>query len=128
MDRLNALADAWPETKEPSVSELLAARCRQCRVSVLLPMHVRAKQQQQNQPVVVPVTEPSAATAALSSLTQREIQVATLVALGHDNDAVAKRLFLATHTIKSHKARIFRKLGIDTSVQLAVLVAKAGLV
>ncbi|MFD0593920.1 response regulator [Catellatospora coxensis] len=47
------------------------------------------------------------------SLTPRETQVLQLVAGGHSNSAIARRLFISEATVKSHLVQVFAKLGVD---------------
>lgn len=47
------------------------------------------------------------------SLTPREAQVLQLVAGGHSNSAIARRLFISEATVKSHLVQVFAKLGVD---------------
>jgi DNA-binding CsgD family transcriptional regulator len=51
-------------------------------------------------------------------LTEREAEVAALVAHGLSNKTVAYRLGIATGTVKIHLYTIYRKLGIKNRVQL----------
>jgi DNA-binding NarL/FixJ family response regulator len=44
-------------------------------------------------------------------LTQREVEILGLIAQGLTNPEIAARLFLSTHTIKTHINRIFAKTG-----------------
>jgi DNA-binding NarL/FixJ family response regulator len=44
-------------------------------------------------------------------LTQREVEILALIARGLTNPEIAGRLFLSTHTVKSHINRIFSKTG-----------------
>ena len=44
-------------------------------------------------------------------LTQREVEILSLIAQGMTNGEIAKRLFLSNHTIKTHINRIFAKTG-----------------
>jgi DNA-binding NarL/FixJ family response regulator len=60
----------------------------------------------------------------LGGLTERQREVAALVADGLSNDEVARRLFLSTTTVKSHLTTVLRLLGLRTRLQLAVLVAR----
>ena len=48
------------------------------------------------------------------SLTQRELQVLSLVARGGSNDDVAAELFVSRATVKTHLVHIFDKLGVDS--------------
>jgi DNA-binding NarL/FixJ family response regulator len=55
-----------------------------------------------------------------SYLTDREREVAELVAGGHRYKEVARRLKISQHTVKNHLRRIFDKLEIKSRVQLAL--------
>ena len=48
----------------------------------------------------------------LDELTDREREVLALMAEGHSNDAICKKLFLSPKTIETHVRHIFLKLGI----------------
>lgn len=54
-------------------------------------------------------------------LTRREFDVATLVAQGRSNREVAETLFLSIRTIEVHLGRVFRKLGVSSRLELAVI-------
>ena len=56
------------------------------------------------------------------SLTEAENSVAELVAAGLTNREVAARLFLSPHTVDSHLRHIFRKLDINSRVDLVRMV------
>lgn len=47
-------------------------------------------------------------------LTDRELQIATLVALGNCNKQIASHLGISEWTISTHLRRIFAKLGVDS--------------
>ena len=49
----------------------------------------------------------------LAQITEREREVLALMAEGHANRAIAKRLFLSPKTVEGHVGHIFLKLGID---------------
>ena len=57
-------------------------------------------------------------------LSQRERQVAELVALGLTNSDIAGRLFLSRATIASHVAAILTKLRLRSRAQVAVWVVE----
>jgi DNA-binding NarL/FixJ family response regulator len=59
---------------------------------------------------------------ALDRLTQRQRDVAALVAQGLSNDEIAGRLFLSLATVKSHLTASMRRLDVRTRTQLAILV------
>ena len=46
-----------------------------------------------------------------SALSDRELEVLRLLALGHTNAEIAERLYLSVRTVESHRARIQRKIG-----------------
>lgn len=55
---------------------------------------------------------PATESAALpDGLTQREAEILRLIAKGLTNPEIAARLFLSSHTIKTHINRIFAKTG-----------------
>jgi DNA-binding NarL/FixJ family response regulator len=65
---------------------------------------------------------------ALSTLTDREREVLTLLAGGLPNDAIAERLVVSPHTVKTHVNRAMTKLGAHDRAQLVVIAYETGLV
>jgi DNA-binding CsgD family transcriptional regulator len=63
--------------------------------------------------------ENSAISGVADGLTQREREVALLVAEGLRSREVAERLGIASQTVKSHLKTIFDKLGVRNRVELA---------
>ena len=59
------------------------------------------------------------------ALTPSELRVAEMAATGQTNREVAQRLFVTQKTVEAHLARAFRKLGIDSRVQLASALARS---
>ncbi|NIH66668.1 response regulator transcription factor [Modestobacter marinus] len=59
---------------------------------------------------------------ALDRLTERQREVAELVAQGLSNEEIAGRLFLSSATVKSHLTAVMRRLDVRTRTQLAILV------
>jgi two-component system response regulator NreC len=51
-------------------------------------------------------------------LTERELDVLRLIALGHTNAEIAEQLFLSTRTVETHRSHIQRKLGRNTRAEL----------
>jgi DNA-binding NarL/FixJ family response regulator len=71
-------------------------------------------------------TRPGATdTDGLSTLTERELQLAELVADRRTNPEIAAELFLSLKTVESHLRNIFRKLGVSSRVELARAVERA---
>ncbi|MFE6891328.1 response regulator [Streptomyces sp. NPDC057694] len=64
----------------------------------------------------------------LTSLTPREREVMTQVAMGLSNDEIAERLFVTPLTVKTHANRAMTKLGARDRAQLVVMAYEAGLV
>ena len=61
-------------------------------------------------------------------LSNREREVFQLIAEGHSTRQVADTLCVSISTIKSHRAKIMEKLGIDTPVKLIHFAIQLGLV
>lgn len=55
---------------------------------------------------------PEPALRRLFGLTRRESRVAELVAEGHSNAQIARLLFISEHTVRTHVARVLRKVGV----------------
>lgn len=63
-----------------------------------------------------------------STLTERELAVARLLAKGLSNTDIGAELFLSEATVKTYVSRLFTKLGVRDRVQAAVLAYETGLV
>ena len=55
-----------------------------------------------------------------SELTDREIEVLKLLAMGNSNKEIAAKLFISTHTVISHRKNISEKLSIRSASGLTV--------
>ena len=53
----------------------------------------------------------------IEPLSEREIDVLQLIAKGLTNQAIATRLFLSVHTIKTHPRNIYGKLAVNNWTQ-----------
>jgi two-component system, NarL family, response regulator NreC len=62
--------------------------------------------------------QPAAPVGPPDDLTERELDVLRLIALGHTNAEIAEQLFLSTRTVETHRAHIQRKLGRNTRAEL----------
>ncbi|ANN19767.1 DNA-binding response regulator [Amycolatopsis orientalis] len=63
-----------------------------------------------------------------AALTRREIEVLALVAEGFSNRALAERLHLTEGTVKSHLARAYSKLGVDSRTSAVAAATDLGLI
>jgi DNA-binding CsgD family transcriptional regulator len=63
---------------------------------------------------------------ALADLTDREVQILQLVALGRTNAAIARSLDVSPRTIAKHLERIYRKLGVSSRTAAVSHAAAAG--
>jgi two-component system, NarL family, response regulator NreC len=61
-------------------------------------------------------------------LTERELEVLRLIALGHTNTEIAKQLFLSTRTVETHRAHIQQKIRRTTRAELVRYALEHGLV
>ena len=63
-----------------------------------------------------------------SGLTEREREIAALVARGASNNQIAESLVLSRRTVEAHVANIMSKLGLRTRAQIAAWAVDKGLV
>ena len=61
---------------------------------------------------------PAEAAGPPDDLTEREVEVLRLIALGHTNAEIAQELYLSVRTVESHRAHIQQKLGRSTRAEL----------
>jgi DNA-binding CsgD family transcriptional regulator/tetratricopeptide (TPR) repeat protein len=60
----------------------------------------------------------------LAALSDREREVAELVAAGRTNREIAEELFLSKRTVDTHLAHVFEKLGVSSRAAVAAVVAR----
>ena len=72
-----------------------------------------------------PQASPAGATEKL--LSQRELEVLQLIALGNSNLEIADRLYISLHTVKTHARRIHSKLGVERRTQAVAKAKTLGL-
>jgi DNA-binding NarL/FixJ family response regulator len=67
------------------------------------------------------------ATQITSKLTEREIEILSLIAKGLSNADISARLFLSEGTVRNHVSAILTKLGVSDRTQAAVIAIQHGL-
>jgi LuxR family transcriptional regulator of csgAB operon len=60
----------------------------------------------------------------LENLSQRQIEILALVAVGATNNEIADKLCISPHTVKTHLYRIFKKINVPNRVQAALWAAQ----
>src|SRR5690349_18190711 len=71
---------------------------------------------------------PEAPSGPPDDLTEREIEVLRLIALGHTNTEIASQLFLSTRTVETHRAHIQQKIRRNSRAELVRYALENGLV
>ncbi|NHC46130.1 response regulator transcription factor [Motilibacter aurantiacus] len=69
---------------------------------------------------------PASTRGAVAQLSSRELEVLSLVANGQSNKDVGEALGLSALTVKSHLARIARKLGTGDRAEMVMVALRAG--
>jgi two-component system response regulator NreC len=60
-------------------------------------------------------------------LSEREVQVLGLIALGHTNTEIGEQLYLSVRTVETHRSHIQQKLGLSTRAELVGYAIERGL-
>jgi len=78
---------------------------------------------------VVPTGGPSTGSGQvlIDPLSQRELEVLHLIALGSTNQEIARQLFVAPGTVKAHTASIYRKLDVANRTEAVARARQLGL-
>jgi two-component system, NarL family, response regulator NreC len=61
-------------------------------------------------------------------LSEREVDVLRLIALGHTNAEIAERLYLSVRTVETHRAHIQQKLNVSSRAELVHYALQRGLI
>lgn len=91
-------------------------------VATLVELNDRAEPSQR------PASAPTASVAQSAGLTQRELEVLTLLADGLAIKEIAVKLTLSEHTVRGHVKAVLAKLGASTQLKAVVLAMRAGLI
>ncbi len=78
--------------------------------------------------VGAPQATAAGGTVAPTALTAREAQILALLAEGLVNKEIAARLGISRHTVKTHLAALFHKLGVTTRAEAVAAGARAGVI
>ena len=72
--------------------------------------------------------QPQSGGSPFDTLSEREIQIALMIANCHKVQAISDKLCLSPKTVNTYRYRIFEKLSIDSDVELALLAVRHGMV
>jgi len=107
---------------------VLTRRAARPELSILLAGGLRGAIAGVTAPNLPRAAAPAAAPPPLPELTAREISVLKLVADGRTNRLIGEDLGLSALTVKSHLARISRKLGTGDRAELVAISIRGGVV
>jgi DNA-binding NarL/FixJ family response regulator len=79
-------------------------------------------------PVLASFLASSQTTEKLRTLTQRERDVLRLLADGHSNEEIGKRLFISPETVRTHVRKAMAKLDADTRTQAVATALRQSLI
>ena len=79
-------------------------------------------------PVLAGFLATSRATEKLPSLTHRERDVLRLLADGHSNEEIGKRLYISPETVRTHVRKAMQKLDADTRTQAVATALRQSLI
>ena len=61
-------------------------------------------------------------------LTDRELEVLRLVALGHTNSEIASKMYISPRTVETHRANLQSKLGVTGRPELVRYALEHGVI
>jgi DNA-binding NarL/FixJ family response regulator len=61
-------------------------------------------------------------------ISERELEIITLIAEGYTNVEIAEKLFLSPHTVNTHRKNILQKLGVNNTAAIVMYAVKTNLV
>ena len=111
--------------KDSSIDELIAGIRAAAGGESLISPHIAAKLLQRLRAQTADV---AAARTIRTELSERELEVLRLIAIGKDNAEIARELFISPKTVKNHISNILMKLQIENRIQAAVYAVRSGIV
>ena len=109
--------------KDASIDELLRGIDAAAAGDSLMSPQIAGKVMQR-----VRASSPGETARPRAALSERELDVLRLIAIGKDNGQIAGDLHISPKTVKNHISNILMKLGIDNRIQAAVYAVRTGLV
>jgi len=117
------------------VEHNLGYRAERMRIAELLPFHgaeeiVARFARSLRVPAGEPIAEPAppAALAQLLSLTSRDVQVMQMLSVDGSCAEIARRLYVAPKTVRTHIKRMLTKLGVHSVLEAVAFGTRYGLV
>jgi len=77
--------------------------------------------------LTMPVSETGRQSSLIDSLSERELEVLQLFAVGLSNQEIAERLIISLGTVKAHSSNIYRKLDVRNRAQAVIAVRELNL-
>ena len=111
--------------KDASIQQLMEGLTSAAVGESLISPHIAGKVLQH---VRATTAAPEAAATIRAELSDREIQVLKLIAIGKDNAMIAGELHISPKTVKNHISNILMKLQKENRIQAAVYAVRSGLV
>jgi two-component system, NarL family, response regulator LiaR len=111
--------------KDSSIDELIAGIRAAAGGESLISPHIASKLLQR---LRAQTADAAAARTIRTELSERELEVLRLIAIGKDNADIARELFISPKTVKNHISNILMKLQIENRIQAAVYAVRSGIV
>jgi DNA-binding NarL/FixJ family response regulator len=111
--------------KDSSIHDLIAGILAASNGESLISPTIAAKVLQR---VRASNKQPEIESTIRAELSEREIEVLKLIAIGKDNAMIAAELHISPKTVKNHISNILMKLQIDNRIQAAVYAVRSGIV